>query len=93
MHIFVWISFHRQISNFSTFLTGLTFLTGDIQKLIKKRKNDNDPILYYACAEMYSIVMRVYVFTGHGGRDKMLKETNIKFANVTRDVLGLFKVM
>jgi hypothetical protein len=23
----------------------------------------------------------------------MLKETNIKFANVTRDVLGLFKVM
>jgi hypothetical protein len=72
----------------------LTFLTGDIQKLIKKRKNDNDPILYYVCAEeMHSIAMRVHVFTGHSGRDKMLKETNIKFANVTRDVLGLFKVM
>jgi hypothetical protein len=53
-----------------------------------------DPILYYACAEeMYSIVMIVHVFTGHSGQDKMLKETNIKFANVTRDVLGLFKVM
>ena len=52
---------------------------GDIEKLIKKRKNDNDPILYYACAEeMYSIVMIVHVFTGYGGRDKMLKEANKK---------------
>ena len=31
--------------------------------------------------------------TGHGGREKMLKEVNKKYANVTRDVLNLFKEM
>jgi hypothetical protein len=35
---------------------------------------------------MYSIVLRAHLNTGHGGRDKMLKEVNKKYANVTRDV-------
>lgn len=42
---------------------------------------------------MYSIVLRAHLNTGHGGRDKMLKEVNKKYANVTRDVLNLFKEM
>jgi hypothetical protein len=42
---------------------------------------------------MYSIVLRAQLNTGHGGRDKMLKEVNMKYANVTRDVLNLFKEM
>jgi hypothetical protein len=40
---------------------------------------------------MYSIVLRAHLNTGHGGREKMLKEVNKKYANVTRDVLNLFK--
>lgn len=42
---------------------------------------------------MYSIVLRAHLNTGHGGKDKMLKEVNKKYANVTRDVLNLFKEM
>lgn len=42
---------------------------------------------------MYSIVLRAHLNTGHGGREKMLKEVNKKYANVTRDVLNLFKEM
>jgi hypothetical protein len=42
---------------------------------------------------MYNIVMRAHINTGHGGRYKMLKEVNKKYANVTRDVLNLFKEM
>ena len=42
---------------------------------------------------MYSIVLRAHLNTGHGGREKMLKEVNKKSANVTRDVLNLFKEM
>jgi hypothetical protein len=46
-----------------------------------------DPILYYVFAkEMYSIVLKAHLNTGHGGKDKMLKEVNKKYANVTRDV-------
>ncbi|CAG2230390.1 unnamed protein product [Mytilus edulis] len=47
---------------------------GDVEKLIKSL---TDPILHYAYAEeIYSIVMRAHLNTGHGGRDKMLKEVN-----------------
>ena len=42
---------------------------------------------------MYSIVLRAHLNTGHEGREKMLKEVNKKYANVTRDVLILFKEM
>jgi hypothetical protein len=42
---------------------------------------------------MYSIVLRAHLNTGHGGRDNMLKEVNKKYANVTRNVLNLFKKM
>ncbi|CAC5388944.1 unnamed protein product [Mytilus coruscus] len=67
---------------------------GDVEKLIKKRQSLTDPILYYAYAEeIYSIVMRAHLNTGHGGRDKMLKEVNKKYANVTRHALNLFKEM
>ncbi|CAG2258172.1 unnamed protein product [Mytilus edulis] len=52
---------------------------GDVEKLIKKRQSLTDPILYYAYAEeIYSIIMRAHLNTGHGGRDKMLKEVNKK---------------
>jgi hypothetical protein len=42
---------------------------------------------------MYSIVLRAHLNIGHGERDKMLKEVNKKYANVTRNVLNLFKEM
>ena len=39
--------------------------------------------------EIYSIVMRALLNTGQGGRDKMLKEVNKKYANVTRHALNI----
>jgi hypothetical protein len=43
----------------------------------KKGQSITDNILYYSCAEeMYNIVMRAHINTGHDGRDKMLKEVN-----------------
>ena len=67
---------------------------GDVEKLIKKRQSESDQILYYSYAEeVYSIVMRAHINTGHGGRDKMMKELNKKYANITRDVINLYKEM
>jgi hypothetical protein len=37
--------------------------------------------------------MRAHINTGHGGRDKMMKELNKKYANITRDVINLYKEM
>src|SRR5688572_15875075 len=41
--------------------------------------------------EMYDIIKRVHLSTGHGGRDKMLKVLSVKYANITREVVELFK--
>src|ERR1700761_1642397 len=40
---------------------------------------------------MFDIVKRAHVATGHGGRDKMMKELSSKYANITIDVLDIFK--
>ena len=41
--------------------------------------------------ETYDIVRRSHIATGHGGRQKMLKDLNSKYANITRETVELFK--
>ena len=37
------------------------------------------------------MVKRAHIATGHGGRDIMIKEVNKKYANIPREVLGIYK--
>ncbi|XP_068237012.1 KRAB-A domain-containing protein 2-like [Palaemon carinicauda] len=39
---------------------------------------------------MFETIKRAHIATGHGGRDKMVKELS-KYANITRDTIELFK--
>ncbi|XP_068233424.1 KRAB-A domain-containing protein 2-like [Palaemon carinicauda] len=39
---------------------------------------------------MFETIKRAHIATGHGGRDKMVKEL-LKYANITRDIRELFK--
>jgi hypothetical protein len=40
---------------------------------------------------MLNVVHKIHIATGHGGRDKMIKEANKKYANVSIEALELFK--
>jgi hypothetical protein len=40
---------------------------------------------------MFKVVQKNHIATGHGGRDKMIKEANKKYANVSIEALELFK--
>jgi hypothetical protein len=40
---------------------------------------------------MLNVVHKIRIATGHGGRDKMIKEANKKYANVSIEALELFK--
>ena len=40
---------------------------------------------------MYSIIQKAHIATGHGGHEKMLKELSKRYANITREVVGLYK--
>ena len=65
---------------------------GDVEKLIKKRQTDGDTPLYYVSIEdTFDVIKRAHISTGHGGRDRMLKELSKMYVNVTRDAIELFK--
>src|ERR1044071_1199213 len=62
---------------------------GDVEKLIKKREEGvgEEQTLYFAhIDELHDIVKRSHTSTGHGGRDKMMKNLSAKYANITREV-------
>ena len=47
---------------------------GDVQKVIKKPNSDTDEIKYFVPLEqMFDVIKRAHIATGHGGRDKMAK--------------------
>lgn len=65
---------------------------GDVEKLIKKRETDNDtPVYYVTIEDTFDIIKRIHISTGHGGRDRMIKELQVKYANILRDTVELFK--
>jgi len=65
---------------------------GDVEKLIKRRQDpDESPVYYVSIEDTFELIKRVHLATGHGGRDRMTKEINKKYANITREALELFK--
>jgi hypothetical protein len=51
-----------------------------------KRSSCEDDIKYDVCLEdMLNVVQKIHIATGHGGRDKMIKEANKKYANVSKE--------
>lgn len=67
-------------------------LCGDVEKLVRKSTDPaSDPVYYAHMDDMYDIIKRAHIATGHGGRDKMLKVLSVKYANITTDAVDLFK--
>ena len=49
------------------------------------------PFISLRLKKTFDVIKRVHLLTGRGGRDKMVKEVNKKYANVTQESLSLFK--
>jgi len=65
---------------------------GDVTKIIKCRKSHDDELKYLVCLEdMYCVAKKIHFAVAHGGRDKMIKEANKKYAIVSIEALNLFK--
>ncbi|XP_068241013.1 KRAB-A domain-containing protein 2-like [Palaemon carinicauda] len=65
---------------------------GDVEKINKKRQTlDETPVYYVSIEDTFDIVKRAHVATGHGGRDRMTKELQVKYDNIQRDTIELFK--
>ncbi|XP_068224298.1 KRAB-A domain-containing protein 2-like [Palaemon carinicauda] len=65
---------------------------GDVEKIIKKRQTlYESPVYYVSIEDTFDIVKRAHVATDHGGRDRMTKELQVKYDNIQRDTIELFK--
>lgn len=61
---------------------------GDVEK---RQTPDEKPVYYVSIEDTFDIVKRAHVATGHGSRDRMSKELQVKYANIQRDTVELFK--
>lgn len=65
---------------------------GGVKKLIAPCAGDN--FKYYVTAEeLFGVIKTAHNACGHGGRDRIEKETGLKYANVTRESICLFLSM
>ncbi|XP_068238536.1 KRAB-A domain-containing protein 2-like [Palaemon carinicauda] len=64
---------------------------GDVEKLIKARSSPEDQPSYYVSIEDVCLTQKAHIATGHGRRDCMLKQLSLKYANITREAVDLFK--
>ena len=63
-----------------------------MEKLIKKRKSPEDrPNDYVTIEDTYDIISKAHINTGYGGHDRMLKNLNPKYGNITTEAVELFK--
>ncbi|KAH3811175.1 hypothetical protein DPMN_139581 [Dreissena polymorpha] len=64
----------------------------NVEKLIKKRQSPIDqPVYYVTIVDNFDVFKKAHIATGHGGRDRMLKHFNVKYTNITKDSVELFK--
>ena len=57
---------------------------GDVDNLIRTRGASEQEPIYFTHIDMFDVIKRDHVSTGHSGRDKMMKVLK-KYANVTRE--------
>ncbi|XP_068240320.1 KRAB-A domain-containing protein 2-like [Palaemon carinicauda] len=61
---------------------------GDVLKLIRIRTANLDPIYFATLEDTFDIIKRAHIATGHGGRNKMVKESSKKYADITHDAMS-----
>ena len=65
---------------------------GDVRKVILRRMDSEaTPSYYIHRDDVFDVVKRAHISTGHGGRDKMMKALQPKYANISRDIVGIYK--
>lgn len=61
------------------------------EKLIKAISDQQKSVKSYICAdELFQVLYSTHQAIGHGGRDRMLKELNLKYKNITQAQIKIF---
>lgn len=67
-------------------------ITSETASIFWRRESADDPPLFYIpMEEMFEVIKRARLATGHGGRDRMLHELGKKYENVSIEAMNLYK--
>jgi Integrase zinc binding domain len=61
--------------------------------IVPVREATSDIIYYVTDEELFDILHSIHISVGHGGRDRMLKETKKKYKNITQADIKIFLEM
>lgn len=64
-----------------------------VKKLIKKCEVSDEFKYFIPAEEVFDVIKSAHEKIGHGGRDRIIEEVNLKYANVTREAIYLFLSM
>ncbi|KAJ8671482.1 hypothetical protein QAD02_002741 [Eretmocerus hayati] len=66
-------------------------VVSDREKLIQPLKKDDAAVSYYVTTEeLFDIIDEIHQKTGHGGRNRMLHKSKIKYCNITRTAVMMY---
>ncbi|XP_050054538.1 SCAN domain-containing protein 3 isoform X1 [Aphis gossypii] len=68
-------------------------LVQDKHKLIVPMKDKNVVLYYVSDGKLYNLLKSTHISIGHGGRDRMIKELNKKYKNISRSDICTFLQM
>ncbi|XP_053607024.1 KRAB-A domain-containing protein 2-like [Plodia interpunctella] len=63
---------------------------GEAEKLIVPVKEDNTFRFYVSESEIFQILHETHLKLGHGGRNLMEKEINLRYKNITREMIVIY---
>lgn len=65
-------------------------VTDDNKLIVPVKPGDTNVVYYVTNDEMFDIIHNVHILNGHKGRDKMLKEIQRKYKNITYETVKLY---
>lgn len=66
-------------------------MVGEVEKLVVPILPTSNSIKYYVYnEEIFEIINAIHFNIGHGGRNKMIYEINLKYKNITREIIMLY---
>lgn len=64
---------------------------GNVEKLIFPVSKDSSNVRFYVYfEELFTIIHEVHLSIGHGGRNRMLKELQKKYKNITTEEIMIY---
>ncbi|XP_071051574.1 SCAN domain-containing protein 3-like [Onthophagus taurus] len=84
------MSLNKSVGLKEEFETGIKKVNGIEKLIVPMQENDSEVIFYVTQEDLFDVLYDIHLAIGHGGRDRMIKELNKKYKNITQKHIKSF---